>query len=232
MLGPARTRLHTFSEAKALAAQLQRAREDERRHLARELHDDLAQGLAALCMDISALRSGLRDESSSDARALVASLDRRSADAVKAARRLVAGLRPPNLQQHGLLGALGELCIDTHRRSGLACRMEGDKRTGPIDRDVSLALYRCAQEAMNNVVRHAQATQAYIQLTQVGGAIHLRVVDDGKGFSQHESGRNDAFGLIGMRERAHVLGGSLMINSAPGNGTHIDVRIPAMQQRN
>ncbi|MGE0311678.1 MAG: MASE3 domain-containing protein [Lautropia sp.] len=227
----------SYEDLRALSAQLLNVREDERGHLARELHDDLGQMLAAMRMDIAALQAGLADarRGSDDAGGrqpvpgaaeLLASLDRISSAAVRSSRRLIADLRPPAFDDGGLPAALQRLAEEFDGREGLRCRVAVDGDCDAVGATLSLALYRIAQESLNNVVRHARARNASVRLRCSEGRVRLVVVDDGEGMPQRGRRRKDAFGLVGMRERVHALGGSFSVGAEPGGGTRVSAEMP------
>jgi two-component system NarL family sensor kinase len=203
---------------------------EERNRLAREIHDTLAQGLAALTMQLEvadSLATGRRD---SDARLETAvgralELARSTLDE---ARRSVLDLREAPLEGRSLEDALASLAADARLGSprGPTIDVTVDAGTAPeIPAAVEQGLYRIAQQAVANSVRHAAASRVAVRLTWSPDAVGLRVEDDGDGFDP-TAVPGDRFGLVGMQERARLLGGTLRVESAPGAGTAIDVRIP------
>jgi signal transduction histidine kinase len=217
-----------FSPAAATLDGQARAREDERRRLARELHDGPAQALAAALfgvdMAVHALNRapGVARDELLAARALIR-------DALDDVRALMAGLRPRLLEERGLVAALQSLAA-TPPLWGTEVTVETrgisvDQRLPP---EVELALFRIAQEAVSNARRHGAASHVMVSLTARPGTAELLVVDDGRGFSQSPDmpwiGRGE--GLPGMRERVALLGGELSVQSAPGEGTRISVSAP------
>ena len=203
---------------------------EERNRLAREIHDTLAQGLAALTMQLEvadSLATGRRD---SDARLETAvgralELARSTLDE---ARRSVLDLREAPLDGRSLEDALASIAADARLGSprGPTIDVTVDAATAPaIPAAVEQGLYRIAQQAVANSVRHAGAARVAIRLTWSPDAVVLRVEDDGGGFDP-TAVPGDRFGLVGMQERARLLGGTLRVESAPGAGTAIDVRIP------
>jgi two-component system NarL family sensor kinase len=211
--------------ARALAA-------EERNRLARDIHDTLAQGLAALTMQLevvdsltSANRKGDPQIQSAVARALV--LARSTLDEARAS---VLDLRDAPLEGHTLRDALEILAADTGAESagrvGIAvvARPDADAGLAPA---VAGGLYRIAQQAVVNAVRHADARRIIVRLTRSGSAVRLRVEDDGTGFEPTDV-PSDRFGLVGMRERARLLGGILTVESGPDAGTAIEVAVPTI----
>src|SRR5829696_3410806 len=205
-----------------------RAREEERRRLARELHDGPAQTLAAAMFGVDLAVSALdrapaaaRDELLT-ARALVR-------DALDDVRALMAGLRPRLLEERGLVVALNGLAaMPPLWGPEVSVETQGIGRGERLPADVELALFRIAQEAVSNARRHGVASRVRVSLAVRPGVAELLVVDDGRGFLWEPefgwSSRGE--GLPGMRERAELLGGTLRVESAPGAGTRITVMLP------
>ena len=198
------------------------AREEERRRLRRDLHDGLGPTLAALGLKVETARNRLGRDSAADG--LLADLSVRTQGAVADIRRLVYGLRPPALDDLGLIGALQQLIgvSEPPPRIELAVRTEG---LPPLSAAAEVAAYRIAQEAMTNVVRHAQATQCTIRLQLIDGALHLSVEDNGSGLPEVV---HRGVGLASMRERAEELGGTFAIAGRPGGGTNVKVSLPLL----
>ena len=200
---------------------LVRAREDERRRLRRDLHDGLGPALAALTLRVDTLRNragepGLvLDEELLGLRSGIQ-------DTLIDLRRIVEGLRPPALDELGVSGAIEQLAVGLIRHDGLAV----DVRTielPAVPAAVEVALYRVAQEALTNVVKHAGATRARVELSVRADEVRLEVVDNGAGGAH---ARNGGVGLISMRERAEEIGGSLRVTTQPGGGTTVALVLP------
>jgi signal transduction histidine kinase len=135
-------------------------------------------------------------------------------------------LHPSKLEQLGLVAAIGGLCRDVSLAHGLEVKFTHFPDPGVIPLDTSLCLYRIAQEALRNVVKHSGSRHASVELSAAADAIHLVVEDDGVGFEPGSGGRNGGLGLISMRERLHLVGGAIAIDSSLGGGTRIDVQVP------
>jgi signal transduction histidine kinase len=203
------------------------AQEEERQRIARELHDEAGQSLTALSLGLEAagdeLRSGRRERLGARLR----SLAHVAADAIEDLDRLVLDLRPAQLDRLGLLATLRWYVARVRAQSGVRVRLVV---TGPARRlgsEVETALFRIAQEALTNVVRHARASRAEVALAFDADAVRLEVSDDGAGFDTEATGREPtSVGLIGMRERAELVGGTLVARSSPQEGTRLTVRIP------
>lgn len=214
--------LHAAQLSEALQAsrtQLVAAREEERRRIRRDLHDGLGPTLAALRLQLGAARRSLRSEPAA-AEALLDDLRADVADATAAIRRLVYDLRPPLLDEHGLAGALQSLARLVEPQP---LWLELPAELPALPAAVEVALYRIAAEALRNVARHARAPGCTLSLVVAAGAVELRVADRGVGLPD---GHRDGVGLTAMRERAEELGGSLSVESRPGAGVTVVVRIP------
>lgn len=213
----------TQAELRRLQAGLVDAREAERRRIARELHDELGQRLTALKMDIALMRE-LDDaaERRSRGTAMMAMVD----ETVAAVRRLSADLRPPMLDDLGLPSALEWLAHGWATRMGVPVELALAPEHGVLPEGLAIALYRMVQEALTNVARHARASRVRIELARADGMLHLTVHDNGIGLPEGAMGRSGSLGLMGMRERAHSLGGQMDVAGLPGSGTRIHVRLP------
>ena len=201
------------------------AREQEKSRIARELHDELAQSLTALRMDVAWLgQRGLAADAPSAAKlaAMETMLDRM----VAATRRIAADLRPLMLDDLGLVPAAQWLVENFKERHGVACEIDVAPPDLELQDPQATAVFRIMQESLVNVARHAQASRVEITLARVDGEIRLRVADDGRGFDLSEARKDNSFGLVGLRERAHLVDGQITIDSAPGRGTIVEVRIP------
>ena len=214
-----------------LLAAHDRVQEDERRRIARELHDDLQQTLAAMLMEADLAGTAIGADAASAHEAL-ARLHTLATGAIHSTRRIVNDLRPQMLEELGLVAALAQLARRFGEQTGLECTMEPDHFTseiGPHGTAVDLCLFRVAQEALNNVAKHAGARHVAIQLaiTPEGGRT-LTVADDGRGIAPEDHGRGGSFGLLGMTERVHAIGGTLLITGRAGEGTIVTVDVAPM----
>lgn len=204
-----------------------RGQEEERMRLARELHDDTLQSLIALNQRVQLIRLSL--DGTTEAQSL-AEIQLLTEETIQNLRRFTRALRPIYLEDLGLVAALEMLSREIGEGSGLSInfiKKGTERRLQPAE---ELALYRIAQEALNNVVRHAQATQAMIRLTFTSEAVALEIDDNGQGFlvpdSPAEFAPSGHFGLLGLHERADLIGARLEIHSAPGKGTRVFVNLP------
>lgn len=203
-----------------LSASIVDAREEERRRLSRELHDELGQRLTALKIDLGNLGLPVGDERVS---AMTAMID----DTLSSVRRIASDLRPLMLDDLGISAAIEWLARDASRRMGIPVQARLPLGEPAIDERVAVALYRMVQEALTNVARHAQARSVDIELRARGHELLLSVADDGVGITeQAPRERRFGFGLLGMRERARMLGGEVIIGQRRGGGTRLTVRLP------
>jgi two-component system sensor histidine kinase UhpB len=197
-----------------------RAQEEERRRLARDLHDEVNQALTAILLRLEALSQSAPPEQGDELDELKRLVNQAMSELLQLARQL----RPTALDDHGLLPALA-----THvRRFASQTGIEADLRTrgqaADLTPDQEIAIYRVAQEALANIARHAEASRVEVDLDTLGPALELRVRDDGRGFDSN--GQRRGLGLDGMAERARLVGGELAIDSLPGSGTELVMRVP------
>jgi len=220
----------SHEELRELSANLLNIREEEKSRIARELHDDLGQQLTALKMDISSLE--LSAGTGADARAQLRGMQRLIDATVASMRRIAADLRPVMLDDLGLVPAIDWLAIDFTNRYGIDVERRIDARHTIFSRDGATAIFRIVQEALTNVARHAQATHVDLALYLEGDRCILRIADDGIGAHERADAGRKSFGLIGIRERAHGLDGSVLIESGIGQGFAVTVTFPlaALQQ--
>jgi signal transduction histidine kinase len=197
------------------------AREEERRRLRRDLHDGLGSQLAALHLRAGTLRA-LIPPGLPAADAGVLELQSEIHAAIGDIRRLVYELRPPALDELGLDGALRSLAAQCSSQNGLQVRVDAPEKVPPLPAAVEVAAYRIAQEALANVVRHAQAHTCRVQL-RLADALCLEILDDGLGLP---AARQAGVGLRSMRERAEELGGTCVVDSPTAGGAQVLVRLP------
>jgi signal transduction histidine kinase len=198
--------------------------------MAREIHDELGQMLTGLKMDLSWIErrlptiadAAVRQPISGKARSMVELLDQM----VKTVRKISAELRPGVLDDLGLLPAMEWQARDWEARTGIECKVHSDLGERPVPPDRGTALFRIFQETLTNVVRHAQATQVHARVSLEAGDLVLEINDNGRGITEEEQRHTKSFGLLGMKERATMLGGQFSIHGTPGKGTTVHVRIP------
>lgn len=218
-----------------LARHLQVARESEAQRIARDLHDEAGQVLTSLKMDVADLlkkcgQCSLSGTASGTIQIDAAAMGDKIDHMIGFIRRLASALRPPVLDRMGLPAAIELLASDVEGNSDLAVEVEIADMPQTPGWLVSTALYRIVQEALTNIVRHAQASLARVELCSDDNGMTLVISDDGKGFNPAASER-EALGIIGMRERAHLVGGIFSIEGTEGNGTIITVRVPYGNER-
>lgn len=212
------------AQLRALAARSEKLREDERKYLARELHDDLGQRLTALKLDLARLmlRFG---QNNPDLRRQVEEMELDMAATIQIVRGVATSLRPSALEM-GIVSALEWLAHEFSRHSYIPCRLRIAKRKLTLDDNQAIALFRIVQESLTNVMRYAMASNVEIILWNDGNHYVLEISDDGVGFDTDEKRKEGSFGLIGIEERALSLGGDMRIDTAPDKGLKLIVRIP------
>jgi signal transduction histidine kinase len=211
------------------------AQESERQRIARELHDETGQTLTALGMGLRGMSETIstnRDRAIEQA----SELEKLATDGVEELQRLVSGLHPPQLDDLGLLAALRWYINDITSRTNVSINLTSHGKKPILSSDIRAVVFRIAQEAITNVIRHARASKIDIQLDYTDDNIYLRVEDNGAGFDTDEamkkkSGKPTAWGLMGMTERASLVGGTCNIFSNPGKGTLIEVNVPIIGER-
>jgi len=217
------------AELQSLVAALDKVQEDERKRIAREMHDELLQKLAAIRLDIGAISHRSIADPANVAR-VAADIDDLASQVIDATRRIVNDLRPQMLEDLGLGPALEMLASKFSKRAGISCDLQGaDEVSGELleSPSVTTCLYRFVQEALHNVSKHAHATTVQVRLSSVeDGHVMLSIRDDGVGMNPSDRRKPGSFGMLGMRERARAVGGVMRIESRPGTGTTIEVVVP------
>ncbi|HYE40803.1 MAG TPA: PAS domain-containing sensor histidine kinase [Ramlibacter sp.] len=216
-------RVRAREELAAFAAESAGVREQEKARIARELHDELAQMLTALKMDTIWMRDHLPGNAAAQDKIMqmLAMLDA----AVASTRRIAADLRPLVLDDLGLVAAIEWVAQSFTQRTGVPCRLLVDE-TLELEEPYATGVFRIVHESLQNIAKHAQASEAIVELKRAGDALVLRVQDDGVGFRPGDPRKPQSLGLVGLRERAHLLRGEVRVESAPGAGTRVDARIP------
>jgi signal transduction histidine kinase len=219
----------SHEQLRALTAYLQYVREEERTRIAREMHDELGQMLTNLKIELSWLAGRLpknRRLLRERARLMLGHID----GLVHTIRQIITELRPGILDELGLVAALEWQAGEFQRRTGVRCVFESHLSADePWDDDVRTALFRIMQEALNNVLRHAQATLVTVRLGRDGERVMLEISDNGRGITAAEAANIRSIGLLGMRERAALLGGEISIHGTPSRGTSVVIRLPIPQ---
>jgi len=210
-------------ERRDLGGRLINAHEEERRRLSRELHDGVGQQLAQLSVELQLLQ----DEATAPAtREQVRNLKEHVDEVGSELHRLSHELHPAWLEQRGLAASLRRICGELSAAGGMAVHPEIDEIPVALTNEVALAIYRIAQEALHNIVKHSGAANATVRLAADGDAITLDVIDDGRGFDPLAEGAMSGMGLISMRERVSHVDGQMTLTSKPAGGTRIQVRVP------
>lgn len=229
LAGVAILRQQSNDRLRALSAHVEAAREGERTRLAREIHDDLGQALTALKMDVAwlgrRLQAGstpLPDGTLERVNDMVALTD----DVIQRVRRIASALRPGVLDDLGLVAALEWQASDFEARTGIACWFSASVERESFEPHVSTAVFRIVQEALTNVVRHAEASAVSVCLVESGNRLRCEVQDDGKGIQGDTVMAQRSLGLLGMRERARALGGTLLIGGRARHGTRLVLELP------
>lgn len=219
-------------QLRRFASHLQNVREEEKVALAREIHDDLGQILVALKIDMGLLKQKIvKNNSFVSSEDMLDQLDRLLSlvdNTIKTARRIMNGLRPEWLEMYGLVEAIKAHIHEFVERYHIDCEFKSNIFEIEINEQQKLALYRILQEALNNIVKHSEATLASVQLNKAADSLTLEITDNGIGFDKKNSGRQDSYGMIGMQERVVLLEGKLDITSEPNKGTCIRVEIPML----
>jgi two-component system sensor histidine kinase UhpB len=197
-----------------------RAQEEERRRLARDLHDEVNQALTAILLRLQALSQAAPPELSDE----LTELKRLVNQAMNELLQLARQLRPTALDDHGLLPAMASQVRRFAAQTGIKADLKATGESSSLQPDEEIAVYRIAQEALANIARHSDATQVEVDFKAGGDSVELTVRDDGRGFDPRVSG--NGLGLGGMAERARLVGGELTIESRPGGGTQLCLRVP------
>jgi len=217
-------------ELRKFATHLQNVREEEKISLAREIHDDLAQISVALKIDLGIFERKLsKGIESTTLEEILSKLNDFSAqvdNSIKSARRIMNGLRPELIELLGFEEACKSYLLDFEKTHHISTQFESTISNLNIGLEQSVALFRILQEALNNIIKHAKATLVTVQLTNSTCKLLMVIVDNGVGFDENNKGRQDSYGLIGIKERIFLLEGNLDITSKVGKGTSVRVEIP------
>lgn len=203
-----------------LAQHLQTVREEERKRISRELHDDIGQILTAIKIDLAGVEAGCRCEG--DTKNKMADIQQLLIEGIQSVHTLCRQLRPGALDDLSLLDALEGLVEDWKNRNRVECDLFADVDDEALSDEVRTVVFRMVQEALTNVSRYAKASKVEINLVADGQTINVTITDNGCGMEPGAADKPTSFGLLGMRERVETLGGTLCIESAPGQGTRIE----------
>jgi signal transduction histidine kinase len=220
---------HSHEQLRKLYHRLELVREEERTRMSREIHDELAQALTALKMEISLLDKKL-DKNDSPLRSYTQMMLEILDTTIQAGKKLVMDLRPPILDDFGLQEAIEWQAIEFENRTGIQCDIDFGKNYLVLDKDRSTTLFRIFQETLTNVTRHAKADKVKISLKNGDGSVTLQVRDNGIGISKQQIANRRSLGLLGIRERALVWGGKVDIMGTPNKGTTVIINIKCEAQ--
>ena len=217
------------AQIRDLAGRLMSAQEEERRRIARDLHDDANQELAALSMALSALGGRLPPDSAPGLREEVARLQARAVALAEGIRHLSHELHPGLLEHVGVAVALASYCREFARTHGLPVTFQAEGDLESVPADVGLCLYRVVQEALGNVAKHAAASEAHVTVERAGADVVLVIADDGHGFDLAEARSRRGLGLLSLDERVRLVGGCLTIDTKPQRGTDLRIVVPMIE---
>jgi signal transduction histidine kinase len=216
----------SLDQLRALTNYLQYVREEERTRIAREVHDELGQALTGLKLDLSLLAKKLppgTDELRQKSKTMIAHID----ETIQTVRRIATELRPGILDSLGLVAALEWQANEFQTRSGIACEVNSTVDDAGLPHDFTTVFFRIFQETLTNIIRHAKATKVDVQLEEEDDDhLVLKVKDNGRGISEEDQAKTTSLGLVGMRERAMLIGGEVTLQGKPGKGTTVKLRAP------
>jgi len=214
----------SHDQLRQLSSALQNIREEERTHIARELHDDLGQLLASLRMDLTLITRV--DHLPEASMRLIGGMETNLLTAITSLRRIATNLRPRALDEGGLYFALQGLLDEFTERHGIACTLLADEAELRLDDAASTVIFRIVQEALTNIARHAGARQVCLNLYRLDGSLLVTIQDDGRGIRAQDMNKAESLGLIGMRERVWAMDGDITIAADEPAGTRIDIVLP------
>ncbi len=217
--------LEMNEQLRKLSKHLQHIREEERTHMAREIHDQLGQQLTVMKMDISWLNKKL-ESGESQVKDKIRDMKNVLDDTIKLVRKIAADLRPSLLDDMGLDAAIEWNLGEFEKRSGIKSAVKKTGKALPLPDDVKTGMFRIVQESLTNVARYSEAKNVTVSLQHKNKEIIMTIQDDGVGFDHKEIAAKKTFGLLGMKERTVMMGGQFEISSSPGNGTTVSLKIP------
>jgi signal transduction histidine kinase len=218
----------TSEQLRALSERLRKAKEEEGLRIARELHDELGSALTSLKwgllgIDKAKSQSG---KAASNAREKIAEMVGLVDSTINTVRRISSELRPGVVDDLGLVSAIEWHAQQFQDNTGIVCRFESNIEDVDLNREQATTIFRIFQEAMTNILRHAQATKVNILIEEEEGEFVLEIKDNGRGITEGEKLGTQSLGLLGMRERAHSVSGTVEISGSAGTGTVLTVRLP------
>ncbi len=217
-------------ELRQLLEHTQLSREEERKYIAREIHDELGQRLTALKIDVSMMRRkmpviGTQNYFSDEINSFIKQIDQ----SIESVKRIATDLRPEILDHHGVIAAVKWQAHQFENITGVKCKVLCLPEDMNLESELATAVYRSVQEALTNIARHAQATSVSILIEQDAEKLLIEIKDNGKGINEEQIRNTKSIGLIGIREHVHLLNGTLFITGKPGKGTVVSVNIPALK---
>jgi signal transduction histidine kinase len=219
----------SLDQLRALTTYLQYVREEERTRIAREVHDELGQALTGLKLDMSWLAARVARNArpvQDKVKTMVDHID----ETIQTVRRIATELRPGILDSLGLVAALEWQANEFQSRTGIPCQVVATMDDSQLQQQFATVFFRIYQETLTNIIRHAGATRVNVRLAEEAGALVLTVQDNGRGISEDEIANTRSIGLVGMRERAMLIGGEIRLQGAPGKGTTMTLRVPLDRQ--
>ena len=226
---PTRQSEESGEQFRNLSAYLQAAREEERRSIAREIHDELGQALTTMKLELSLLREEvLQDATAATQR--IQSLKESVDETIHAVKRIITKLRPGLLDDLGLTAAIEWQAKDFQKHTGIVCEVFAEPEEMNINSEISTAMFRIFQETLTNITRHSGAKRVMVNLVQANDVLKLQVHDNGRGITAKEINNPKSFGLLGIRERAQYWHGTIEIDGKPEVGTTIIVRFPMLPE--
>jgi len=227
------TELHQYQEElRNLSSHIQNAQEEERAYIAQEIHDELGQRLTSIVMDLSFLRSKIVKKTPVEITERLTALTQQAENTIQIIRKISQELRPSILDDLGLISAIDWLKEEYNQRTDIHFTMDTPKNDVKIQGEYATAIFRITQEALTNIMRHAEAQNVNIKIKLENSEIVLIIQDDGKGIKDTQQDRNKhTFGVFGMKERANSLGGQLIIGSNVKKGTLVKLTLPYKQKQ-
>jgi PAS domain S-box-containing protein len=220
----------TSKQLRALSARLQSAREEEGTRIAREIHDELGAALTSWRWDLESFDKVISESGEQSQlqvlRERIEAMLRLTESTISTVRRISSELRPSVLDNLGLAAAIEWQAQRFQARTGIICRCDCSLENLGLSRERSTAAFRILQEALTNILRHAQATTVDITMKAETGEFVLAIIDNGRGITENEKSGLQSLGLLGMQERAHLIGGKINVTGVEGKGTVITIRIP------
>jgi signal transduction histidine kinase len=222
---PIKQKEESGEQFRDLSAYLQAAREEERRSIAREIHDELGQSLTTIKIELSLLSEEVIHDATAATQRIQLLKDRVD-ETIHAVKHIITKLRPGLLDDLGLSAAIEWQAKDFQQHTGIVCEVHTDPEEIFINSEISTAVFRIFQETLTNITRHSRATRVKVDLIQSRDILKLQVRDNGRGITAEEISDPKSFGLIGIRERAQYWHGTIDIKGNPEDGTTIIVQFP------